>query len=432
MRMPGGRRPLHHTAVAGMIIGSLLVSGCSEPAEQVGPGVTSEPCPQAVDESKGCIYLGVLSDLADGPFSALGKSIDDGQQAFWREVNESGGIGGYEIDITTYRKNTGYEPQRHRAEYERIEPHVLALAMSLGTAQTMSVLPDMEEDDMITGSGTLWSGWQYGATDRHLVLDYGYSYCAEAILGLDWFSAEHYLPGGIGIVAFRGHYGSDYATGAMRWAFANGVPVAARVDTGPNSEVGDQDGPVATILAAQPDVVLLATGPSETAEIIGKLVAGGYRGRFLGSTPTWNRALLETPAAEPIIALYNYTSPYDGWDGTSQGAAKARAASPQEPSNWGYHLGWASSYPVKALLTKAAEAGPLNRAALRRELAGLTANSEGMAPDQRYGVDADPTQERAVISEPDPTAQLGSRTVAAWFQGPTLERVTFDGPCARL
>ncbi len=432
MRISGGRRHLLRTAVAGTIIGSLLVSGCSDPAEQAGPGVTSEPCPQAIDETKGCVYLGVLSDLADGPFSALGKSIDDGQQAFWRQVNESGGIGGYEIDITTYAKNTGYDPQRHRAEYKRIEPHVLALAMSLGTSQTVSVLPEMEADGVVTGAGTLWSGWQYGATDRNLVMDYGYSYCEEAMLGLDWFSSEHYLPSGIGIVAFRGHYGGDYAAGTLRWAAANGIPVTTRFDTGPNNEVGNQDAPVAAIMATQPDVVVLATGPSETAEIIGKLVAAGYQGRFLGSTPTWNRALLQSAVAEPITTLYNYTSPYDGWDGTSQGAAKARAASPQEPSNWGYNLGWASSYPVQALLTRAAEQGTLNRAALRRAMIGLTASSEGMAPDREYGVDPDPKNERAVISVPDPSAPLGSRTVASWYRGGTLERITFDGPCARL
>ena len=35
-------------------------------------GVTDEPCPQAIDDSKGCIYLGTISDLTEGPFKALG------------------------------------------------------------------------------------------------------------------------------------------------------------------------------------------------------------------------------------------------------------------------------------------------------------------------------------------------------------------------
>ncbi|AXK88170.1 ABC transporter substrate-binding protein [Nocardia farcinica] len=433
MRTIGRRHRLFHTAVIGSVLGLALVTGCTDAAEQAGPGVTDAPCPQALDESKGCIYLGVLSDLADGPFTALGSSIHDGQRAFWHAVNAAGGIAGREVDISTYARNTGYDPQRHRAEYARIEPHVLALAMSFGTAQTMGVLPEMEAAGVVTGAGTLWSGWQYPDTDRNLVLDYGFSYCAEAVLGLDWFSGAHYLPSGIGIVAYRGNYGGDYASGAMRWAAANGIPVTARIDTGPNSEVGNQDGPVATILASKPDVVVLATGPVEAAEIIGKLVAGGYEGRFLGSTPTWNSALLRTPAAEAITALYNYTSPFDGWDGHSAGAAKARAATTEPPANWGYNLGWATSYPMKELLTAAAAQGPLTRAALRRALSGLTVDSEGMAPQRRYGTDRpDLAAERAVISVPDPDAPLGSRTLAADYRGPTLERITFSGPCARL
>ncbi|MDH3540847.1 MAG: hypothetical protein OEP52_12665, partial [Acidimicrobiia bacterium] len=34
-------------------------------------GVTAAPCDDAVNAGNGCIYLGVISDLTTGPFSAL-------------------------------------------------------------------------------------------------------------------------------------------------------------------------------------------------------------------------------------------------------------------------------------------------------------------------------------------------------------------------
>ncbi|MCP2321171.1 ABC-type branched-chain amino acid transport system, substrate-binding protein [Nocardia amikacinitolerans] len=429
------RRPrrLFHAAAVPMIVGIVLAAACSTPSATTGPGVTSAPCPNAIDRDKGCIYLGVLSDLGGGPFAMLGRAMQDGQTAFWTEVNKAGGIGGYEVDISTYARDTAYDPHRHVEEFREIEPNVLALAMSLGTAQTLAVLQEMDAADIVTSAGTLWSGWEYRETDRDLVLDSGYSYCTEAIMGLDWFTEHQYRPRNVAVVAFRGNYGGDYANGALRWAAHNNVTVTSRVDTGPNTEVGNQDRPVAEILANPPDLVLLATGPAETAEIIGKLVAGGFHGRFLGSAPTWNGALLKTPAGPALSALFNYTSPVDGWDGRSTGARRARAAAPQEPTNWGYSLGWAGSYTMRALLTKAAEHGPLNRAGVRAAQDALTVDFEGMAAPHTYNAGApDYAAQRAAIGAPDPSAPLGSRTVTTDYRGPTLPQLPMHGPCARL
>ncbi|MBF6215119.1 ABC transporter substrate-binding protein [Nocardia puris] len=427
--MAASRRSLRRGATA-LIAASLALAGCSTSTPESVPGVTAEPCPAAIDPDKGCVYLGVLSDLVDGPFSPLGKAVQDGQAAFWNAVNKAGGIGGYEIDVTTYARDTFYDPHRHGEQFRDIEPHVLALAMSLGTAQTLSVLPEMDAADVVTGAGTLWSGWQYRETDRNLVLDSSYSYCTEAILGLDWFAQNKTNPGKLAVIAFRGNYGGDYANGALRWASDNGAVVTARVDTGPNAEVGNQDGPVAEIMADPPDVVLLATGPAETAEIVAKLVARGYEGRFLGSTPTWNGALLKTAVGPSLAELYNYTSPYDLWDGASEGARNARAAAPQVPANWGYNLGYAVSFPMKALLTRASSMGMLTRKGLREALDGLSVDSEGMTAVHNYGADGpDFAAQRAFIGAPDASSPLGSRTVTADYHGPTLDRITLHGPC---
>ncbi|MGO4615503.1 ABC transporter substrate-binding protein [Nocardia sp. 2YAB30] len=432
MGSTSNRRRLFRSVAAPLAFGLMLTGACSTSAPAATPGITRAPCPQAVHKDKGCIYLGVLSDLNNGPFAPLGRSMQDGQLAFWNEVNKEGGIGGYEIDIATYTRDTSYDPRKHVTEFENVAPHVLALAMSFGTAQTLAVLHDMDEANLVTGAGTLWSGWQYRSTDHDLVLDNGFSYCTEAVLGLDWFAQNHYQPRTLGVIAYRGNYGGDYASGALEWALDNGATIASRIDTGPNSEVGNQDFPVAEIMANPPDLVLLATGPAETAEIVSKLAKEGYTGRFLGSTPTWNSALLKTPAAQALTTLYNYTSPFDGWDGNSTGAQRARNAAPTEPTNFGYNIGWAISYPMKALLTKAAESGELDRPTLRKTLDGLTVDSEGMAATQIYGRDEpDVATQRAVVNVPDPNTSLGSRTVVADYQGPTLKRIAIHEPCTR-
>ena len=79
---------------------ALTLTGCRgggdvEAGEIDAPGVTSEPCPDAVNEDNGCIYLGTISDLTQGPFAPLGvpitemKSGDDIDAAYARAVAAS-------------------------------------------------------------------------------------------------------------------------------------------------------------------------------------------------------------------------------------------------------------------------------------------------------------------------------------------------------
>src|SRR5690606_32551007 len=74
----------------------------------IGDGVTEEPCPDGVNPDNGCIYLGVLSDLTEGPFAALAVPITDAQRNYWAQVNEDGGIAGFDVDIDTYTRDTKY------------------------------------------------------------------------------------------------------------------------------------------------------------------------------------------------------------------------------------------------------------------------------------------------------------------------------------
>ena len=91
-----------------------------------------------MNEDNGCIYLGTISDLTQGPFAPLGVAITEAQKAFWQRVNEDGGIGGYDIDVTEYVKDNLYNPQTHKQVYGEIEGDVLALAQTLGLARRRS------------------------------------------------------------------------------------------------------------------------------------------------------------------------------------------------------------------------------------------------------------------------------------------------------
>lgn len=430
--------------------GALVLAGCSAVDEgdgdaatgtdtsteaggdiQIGDGVTEEPCPEAVDPENGCIYLGVLSDLTEGPFAALAVPIVDAQRAYWAQVNEAGGISGYEVDIDTYTRDTKYQAAEHAAAYQQIEPNILALAQTLGTVNTAAILPDMDAADIVGAPASWWSGYAFEENDFGLIVENGYSYCTEAIVGLDWFTENNAKPDSVAAVGYPGDYGGDSAAGVEKWAEANDVANVTVVPTGPNQVTGNQDAVVSAITAAAPDVVVLAVGPAENAEIVGKLAAGGFTGRFLGSLPTWNPALLQSAAAPALTALYNHMSPGEQWDGTSEGiAAMKDSLGGEPPQNGGYIIGWLMSYPMHAVLEQAAASGDLTRAGVRAAVAEVEVDYQGMSTNQSYGGNGKDIAVPAIkVFEPNAENPLGVVSLGDFFEGSTWDMVDYDQAC---
>ena len=172
-------------------------------------GVTDEPCPQAIDTSKGCIYLGTISDLTVGPFKPLAVPITEAQKAFWNRVNKDGGIGGYEIDVTNYVKDNKYNPQTHNQVYQEIKPNILALAQTLGSPHTAAIIPDLKASNIVAVPASWTSVWAF----EDVILESGANYCIESMNAIDYAGRQ---PGAKSVMAvhYAGDYGDDAAAGA--------------------------------------------------------------------------------------------------------------------------------------------------------------------------------------------------------------------------
>ena len=411
--------------------GSAGVAGETAASELASVGVTQEPCPEPVDPEHGCIYLGVLSDLTEGPFSVLGVSVTEGQRAFWRRVNEEGGIGGYEVDIDTFTRDTGYDPAEHRERYLEIEPNVLALAQTFGTPTTREIVEEMDADDVVGVPASWWSGWGFEEVDANLALESGYSYCLEPMIALDWLTVEREQPASVLVVGFDTAYGRDVAAGARTWTQENDAEFVGFVETSPNAERGSQREAIDEIVSADPDVVLLAVGPTETGEIVGGAEARGYVGQFVGSAPTWNPVLMETPAADALRALFLHVGPWNHFEGeTAAHEAMRQALGNELPSNDGFTYGWVWSYPLEAALRAAVEAGDLSRDGLRDAVTRMEVDYEDALPaTAREGGRVDVSRS-AVISAPSPDAPLGLATLQTGATGPTADAYEYTAPCS--
>lgn len=399
--------------------------GGGEDGEAVNaPGVTEDPCPEAVNEDNGCIYLGTISDLTVGPFAPLGGPITEAQEAFWNRVNEDGGIGGYDIDVTEYVRDNQYNPELHAQLYSEIEPNVLALAQTLGTPPTQAILEQMTNQDVVGAPASWTSLW--GFEDN--ILESGPSYCVEGMNTVDYMVENQDIESVIA-VGYPGDYGSDAAAGAEAAAEENGIDFS-EVETQPGQE--NQAAAISAIVRQDPDLVLLSTGPTEVAVIVGQAAAQGYQGQFVGTAPTWNPALLDSPAAPALEALFIHSGPWGSFGTDTPGHEAMREAIGEVNPNDGYTSGWAWSYPLQAALTEWLEGDyDKNRAGLVEATQSLeSVDFEGMLPEEagdRSGENDVFTQ--SVLSSVDPDAEAGLTTLEDFFTGPTAESYEFDGPC---
>ncbi|MEV4574144.1 ABC transporter substrate-binding protein [Nonomuraea jabiensis] len=390
------------------------------------PGVTTAPCPTAVDTKKGCIYLGTISDLTSGPFAALAVPITDAQKAFWARVNKAGGIGGkYEVDVTTYVRDNKYNPEVHRQVYNEIKDHVLALAQTLGSPTTAAIIGDLKAGSIVAAPASWTSAWEF----EDVMIESGSNYCVEAMNSVD-YAMDAYRPKSVMAVHLAGDYGADAAAGAKIAAERNGLKFTS-VET--PSGATEQGRAITEITKNRPDLVILTTGPADAATIIGQAAAAGYKGRFIGTGPTWNPALLKSPAAPALKALYEQSAPGKPWGADTPGHQAMRDALPGVTPNDGYTSGWAWAYPMKAALDAMVAGGDVSRKGLLAAVKTLrTVDYEGMLPPEAGNyADAANTAvfRQTLINKVDEQAPTGVTIVKDFFTGPTAQGYTFDGPC---
>jgi ABC-type branched-subunit amino acid transport system substrate-binding protein len=387
-------------------------------------GVTKEPCPEAVDKAKGCIYLGIISDLTEGPFRALAVPITDAQKAFWKRVNQQGGIGNYEVDVTKNIKDNKYNPQVHKEVFDQIKGGILALAQTLGSPTTAAILPELKSSSIVA----VPAAWTSAYAFEDVIIESGANYCIETMNALD-YANDTYHPKSVLSIHYAGDYGDDAAAGAKIATAKLGMTFShVKTDSGADKQAGA----ITEVVTKNPDLVILTVGPAETGTIIGQAAARGFKGRYIGTSPTFNPALLQSAAAPAIIAQYEQSAPWNNWSTNSKGHQAMREALPGVTPSEGYTSGWAWSYPLKAALKKAVDNKDLTRAGLLAAVKSLdSVDYEGMLPTNAGNFKAAAAGQIKVtaIYKPDPKAVTGGTQVKDFFTGPTASSYTLDGPC---
>ncbi|MEE8456562.1 MAG: ABC transporter substrate-binding protein [Acidimicrobiia bacterium] len=403
---------------------------------------------RGVDADAKVITLGLLADLT-GLFAGLVIDITDAQKVYWDLLNAAGGIDGWTVELVI--EDTNYNVEQHIEKYEKIRGDVVAISQSTGSPTNVAALDLYKEDSMLVIPLSWYSGWAIPDFDGGVMLEQNTNYCLEAMNILDFVNEM----GGktIALATFPGDYGQDASAGVKLAIEHYGMEL---VYDGEAAVIPGQDQTpvIQSIVASGADWTFMTTNPSIGAEILAGAVLSGHEGAFTGSVPTYNFALLDSPAG-PLYDLVYYQSGYNvGWGESTPGNDEMMAAMSDEypdrrPSD-SFIVGWNEAITMRKVLATAIANLDLSPEGVVAAANSVTeVDFGGAAPNQAYsGTPNDYVQRSLAMFKPDidlytaaggPAQTLsqadgttGSVLVKDFFVGSLAEEFDFSAACYEL
>jgi ABC-type branched-subunit amino acid transport system substrate-binding protein len=407
-------------AVAALCL--LAVTACSteEPEAAGGGGGGDVQTGNGVTDSE--ITIGVLTDLS-GPFAA-GAAVQVTQfQAYWDKVNADGGI--CDRDVTLQVQDHGYDPQKAVSLYRSMAPGVVALQQVLGGPTSAAVLPLAQQDSEYVGG----VGWASSALQYENNQLPGASYSIQGANAIDYLVDELGLAEGdkVGVVYFVGDYGSDALAGAQYAADERGLTIVPQEIT---PAVTDLSAQASALVQEDVKAVVLGAAPAQLASLAGVLSAQGADVPIIGMNPTFNPALLNTPAADALLAnTYSITSvaPYaSDAPGVQAANEMYTGADPDGAIGWEVPLAYGQAELLKNVLESACDAGDLTPEGVVAALGDASdVDTDGVFPDGLDFTQVGESPTRTVfITKVSDTAEAGLELLDT-LEGPSAKSYTF-------
>ncbi len=331
-------------------------SAASPTEVKTGPGVTAKQ-----------ISLGVLTDTS-GVFAGLGIPLNEGNAAFWKKQNAKGGVCQRTVSLDV--KDHGYDPQKAVSLYREIAPKSLALNQLLGSVMTAALIPSLQKDKMIS----VLAGWPSQLLANPNIVVVGATYDLEMINLVDYLVEQGKLKQGdkVGHIYFEGEYGENALTGSKYAAKQQGLTLVEQKVKATDRDMAAQ---VGTLKRQGVKAILVSTAPAQMASIAGVAAATGLKVPIGGSGPTFDPALLKTPAAPALEANAVFSAGTAPYSLKSPGVDAMRAAYskafPKGEPKYSITAGYAESKVMFEILKQACADGDLTREGVQKAVRKL-------------------------------------------------------------
>ncbi len=417
------RRARRSALIAGALTSTLVLAACGSTADTGAGGAAAGGTAGAggvatdVGVTDTTITLGIMGDTS-GVFKNLGAALNAGNEQWAADVNEAGGICGRQVEIEVV--DHGYKADTAKTLYPQLEPQVLGMVQLLGSPVLAALEPNLVEDDMLAAPAS----WSSEVLDNPGVMMIGTTYDLEIVNGLAYLQQEGLIADGdtIGHIYIDGEYGGNGLKGSQYYAQQHNLTInEAKVTSTDN----DLTGIVTGMRGAGVKAIVLTTTPGQTASALAANQALGLNVPVLGNNPTFDPALLESPAAGALGNLYvsGSSAPFSSPNPkVVEITTEYKEANPDSPRNGGVVVGYVEGLVWQNVLTAACEAGDLTRAGVKNALTTLTSvDTEGLVDVLDYSSPGAPPTRGVYIAQVDANAEGGLTEVAPLFTAPEAE-----------
>ena len=401
--------------LAGALASAMVLAGCGSTADQTtdaGAGAGGVKTDKGVTDTT--ITLGIMGDNT-GPFKNLGAGLNAGNQLWVDDVNAAGGICDRQLALEVV--DHGYKADTAKTLYPQIEPKVLGMVQLLGSPVLAALKQNLIDDNLLAAPAS----WSSEVLNNPSIMMIGTTYDLEIVNGLAYMQQQGLIADGdtIGHIYIDGEYGGNGLKGSQYYAQQHGLTVREAKIT---STDNDLTGIVTGLRGDGVKAIVLTTTPSQSASALAANEALGLNVPVLGNNPTFDPALLNSPAANALGNLYVAASspPFSSKTPKAVEVANAYKKSyPGSPLNAGVHTGYVEGMVWQAVLEKACENGDLSRAGVAEALTTLDAvNTEDLVTELDYSSPGSPPTRGVYIAKVDPAAEGGLTEVAPLFTAP--------------
>jgi ABC-type branched-subunit amino acid transport system substrate-binding protein len=361
--------------------------GSSSGDVQTGPGVTDKT-----------ITLGALTDLS-GTFAPLAQPLTKANQLYWKGRNAQGGVCNRKVELII--KDHGYDPQKAVVQYRELGSQIAGLQQLLGSPITAALLPTLKSDSMLS----LLSAWPSSLLGNDFIIEIGAPYDIELINGLDYIKGKGMIKSGdkIGHLYYEGEYGENGLKGSKFYASKNGMTVVEQ-KIQPTDE--DMTGQVAAFKRAGVNAIAVTTGPKQLASLAGIAAAQGLDVPIVGNNPTFDPAVMASPAAKALQANTYVVGSISPWTVDEPAVAKVGddfiSAYGEKDAKASVQFGYAQAQVMYEILNQACKDKDLSRQGLVKAAHKLSGVNTGglVAGTLDYTKVGEPSTRSVYIARP--------------------------------
>ncbi|MEU7813780.1 ABC transporter substrate-binding protein [Pseudonocardia sp. NPDC049154] len=404
-------------ALAGGLAAGLVLAACGSTADNASSGGGSGGVKTDKGVTDTTITLGVMTDRT-GVFKNLGEALTGGNELWVKDVNAAGGICGRQLALEIV--DHGYKADTAKTLYPQLEPKILGITQLVGSPVLAALKQNLIDDNVLTAPAS----WSSEILNNPNVMMIGTTYDLEIIDGLAYLQQQGLLADGdtIGHIYIDGEYGGNGLRGSKYYASKHNMTVQEAKITSTDNDLANI---VTGLKGAGVKAIVLTTTPGQTASAMSNNAALGLNVPVLGNNPTFDPALLQSPAAASLDKLYVAASSAPFSSPTPKAVEVAndyKATYPDKPKNAGAQAGYVESLVWQSVLEKACQNGDLTRAGVQTALKSLTSvTTDNLVAPLDYSIPGAPPTRGVYIAKVDQNAEGGLTEVAPLFTAPDAQ-----------